>query len=339
LAAGLWVAPSGAAQSAGSVSSVRTVQAALTATQARALSVHVNQKVIVVLKNQLSNAPASSKFITTRRHAEAALQSPVLSELRLTKSRAIHSYTVINAISATVSVGERARLASNPAVAKVIPDQIIHLAPIAQAPSNAPVISHALGTAPVPGTCSTNPSSPALEPQAISDIHADSSNPTAQTARSLGITGAGVTVAFIADGLDTANADFQRNPAYASAGSTAGSPVFVDYKDFSGEGTAVPTGGGEAFLDASSIAAQGNQTYDVSNYSALPLNQQCYIKIEGVAPGANLVGLDIFGAEDAGFNSSFIQAIDYAVSDHVNVLNESLGNNYYPDAQASGWPL
>jgi hypothetical protein len=335
LAAGLWVAPSGAAQSAGSVSSVRTVQAALTATQARALSVHVNQKIIVVLKNQLSNAPASSKFITTRRHAEAALQSPVLSELHLSKSRAIHSYTVINAISATVSVGERARLASNPAVAKVIPDQIIHLAPIAQAPSNAPVNSHALGTTPVPGTCSTNPSSPALEPQAISDIHADSSNPTAQTARSLGITGAGVTVAFIADGLDTANADFQRNPAYASAASTAGSPVFVDYKDFSGEGTAVPTGGGEAFLDASSIAAQGNQTYDVSNYSALPLNQQCYIKIEGVAPGASLVGLDIFGAEDAGFNSSFIQAIDYAVSDHVNVLNESLGNNYYPDAQAS----
>ena len=30
--------------------------------------------------------------------------------------------------------------------------------------------------------------------------------------------------------------------------------------------------------------------------------------IAGVAPGANLVALDIFGAEDAGYNSSFIQA-------------------------------
>ena len=78
-----------------------------------------------------------------------------------------------------------------------------------------------------------------------------------------------------------------------------------------------------------SIAAQGNNVYNVSNYSDLPLNRPCYIRIVGVAPGASLVGLDIFGAEDAGFSSSFIQAIDYAVSvDHVNVLNESLGNNF-----------
>ena len=152
-------------------------------------------------------------------------------------------------------------------------------------------------------------------------------SPSAQTARSLGITGKGVTVAFIADGLDTNNTDFIRPD---------GHHVFVDYKDFSGEGTSVPTGGGEAFLDASSIAAQGRQVYDISQYSALALNRPCDIRVEGVAPGASLVGLDIFGAEDAGFNSEFIQAIDYAVSvDHVNVLNESLGNNYYPDDQAS----
>ncbi len=68
----------------------------------------------------------------------------------------------------------------------------------------------------------------ALEPQALQAIHAASQNPNAKTAQSLGITGAGVTVAFIADGLDINNADFIRPD---------GSPVFVDYKDFSGEGT------------------------------------------------------------------------------------------------------
>ena len=334
LAAGLWVVPAQAAQSVGSVHSTRPVQVPLSSAQARALSLHVNQKVIVVLKNQLPGVPASSRYVAARRRDESSLQSPVLGELSLTKARAVHSYTTINAIAATVSAGERTRLESNPAVAEGVPDQIIHLAPIPQAPTTTGT-NTAAGQTPVPGTCSNNPSAPILEPQALTAIHADSSDPNAKTARSLGMTGAGVTVAFIADGLDTANADFLRNPLYATASSPAGSPVFVDYKDFSGEGTAVPTGGGEAFLDASSIAAQGNQTYDISNYSALPLNQQCYIKIEGVAPGANVVGLDIFGAEDAGFNSSFLQAIDYAVTDHVNVLNESLGNNFYPDDQAS----
>ncbi len=111
--------------------------------------------------------------------------------------------------------------------------------------------------------------------------------------------------------------------------------MFVDYKDFSGEGTACPTGGEEAFGDASSIAAQGREVYDVATTAALPSPAMQHPH-RGRRPGASLVGLDIFGAEDAGFNSSFLQAIDYAVAiDHVNVLNESLGNNYYPDDQAS----
>ncbi len=166
-----------------------------------------------------------------------------------------------------------------------------------------------------------------LNPQALETIHADSDQSGAQTARSLGFTGAGVTVGFIADGLDINNPDFIR---------ANGQHVFVDYKDFSGEGTNVPTGGEEAFGDASSIAAQGREVYNVAGYGPHAVTGACNIRVEGVAPGASLVGLDIFGAEDAGYNSSFLQAIDYAVAtDHVNVLNESLGNNYYPDDEAS----
>ena len=54
-----------------------------------------------------------------------------------------------------------------------------------------------------------------------------------------------------------------------------------------------------------------------------------------MAPGASLVALDFSGSGDAGFVSSVIQAINYAVTvDHVNVISESLGNNYYPDDAA-----
>ena len=41
--------------------------------------------------------------------------------------------------------------------------------------------------------------------------------------------------------------------------------MIAGYEDFSGDGTARRTDGGEAFLDASSIAAQGNAVYDLSS--------------------------------------------------------------------------
>jgi hypothetical protein len=315
-AAGLWSASIATAQQASSGG-----QAPLTSAQARSLSTHVAQKVIVVFKNQVTADPASRSQVRSRHSAEAKYQQPVVNELRETKARNVHAYTTINAVAATVSPGERARLAANPDVAKVVPDQIIHLA----TPTIATPSSSATRT-PVPGTCSTDPNKPELSPQALSLIHADSTAPNARTVRSLGIDGSGVTVAYIADGVDTNNPDFVR---------PGGKHVFTDYEDFTGTGTSAPTGGGEAFIDSSSIAAQGNESYDISNYSALPLSKPCYVKVEGVAPGANLVGLIAFTGE-SGFNSTILQAIDYAVSvDHVNVLNESFGSNPFPDDTAS----
>ncbi len=322
LAAGQWAASTASAQPKAS-----SGLAPLTSSQAAALSTNVTKKVIVVFRNQVTRDPASRGLVQARRRVETQDQHPILSELSETKARNVHSYTLVNAVAATVSPGEEARLRADPAVAEVVPDQIIRLASPFDASRTSRHGSTPAGRTPPPGTCPAPGAPPLLEPQALQAIGADSTDPNAITARSLGIDGSGVTVAFIADGLDVNDPDFIRPD---------GTPVFVDYKDFSGEGTSVPTGGGEAFLDASSIAAQGNEVYDVSNYSSLPLNRPCDIRVEGVAPGASLVGLDIFGAGDAGFNSSFLQAIDYAVSvDHVNVLNESLGNNYYPDDQAS----
>ncbi|HXR41944.1 MAG TPA: S8 family serine peptidase [Acidothermaceae bacterium] len=134
-----------------------------------------------------------------------------------------------------------------------------------------------------------------------------------------------MTVAFLADGLDINNPDFIR---------ADGSHVFIDYQDFSGEGPNAPTPAGEAFGDASSIAAQGRQVYDLSTFvnPAHPLPPGCNIRVLGMAPDASLVGLKVFPAGGFAFNSAIMQALDWAVThDHADVINESFGSNQFPD--------
>jgi hypothetical protein len=316
-----------AAPAAPAVLTARSAQAPLTRALAAQLAKNVNQHVIVIMKTQFPAAQVGTRAQAARSAAAVSSQAALRSELTQVHASHVRSYSLVNAMAATVSAGEVARLKANPAVGKVIPDVIIHGARPGQAPVTSAKAGPSTALTPhvIPNACGKN-GKVLLDPEGLATTHTASDNPHAKTARSLGITGAGVKVAWIADGIDPNNVNFLRDP------SNPGSTAFADYQDFTGDGPGVATSGDEAFLDANTIAGQGKVTYDVSHFSAQPDPAACNIRIEGVAPGASLVGLDVFGSNEDTTESNFLQAINYAVAtDHVDVINESFGSNPFPD--------
>jgi len=263
-------------------------------------------------------------------NAGCPAQAPVLAQLQAAGAAVISTTTLVDTITARMTPAEAQALSNFPGVSQVVPDVVLsspihHPATRETAPPGQGGPSGKPAHAPALQACGTQ-ATPELDPEALQAINA----PQAQA---LGFNGAGVTVAYMAGGIDTTIPDFQRNPAYG----TGGAPVITQY-DFSGEGTNVPSGdaAGESFLDASSIAAQGNTAYNLAQYVASPQAARlpasgCWIKIVGAAPGANIMGLKVFAQNNDTTESGFLQAIQYAVQHGVKVINQSFGANNFPD--------
>ena len=289
---------------------------------------------IVILRDQLPYVPPTRRAMGARTMSIAESQRAVVSHLQQMRARKVTTFSTINAFATRLSATESAQLLSaHPEVQAIVPDRVIRAPRNAESAKSAAVTSAAGATAnsaATSGLCGT------LEPEALQLTHTaflNSSTAQAQTVidgKGQPVTGKGVKVAFLADGLDPNIAGFIRPD---------GSHVFIDYQDFSGDPAGTPTAGGEAFGDASSIAAQDDSagkllTYDISTFvnAAHPLPSPCNIHIRGMAPGASLVGLKVFSNLGYTTTSGFVQAIEYAVvHDDVDVINESFGANPFPD--------
>ncbi len=290
-------------------------------------------KVIVLLADRPAGISGRS---IARSQLVSSEQSPIATLLRAHGAKDVTVGHAIPYVIARVSAGQRKALASNPLVTAVQADGPLTLAapsstgaqagkPSAKQPdlgaSNSPT-----GTGPS-SVCGTA-AKPESDPEAVNVINATPAN-------KLGYDGAGVTVAYMAGGIDTTIPDFQRNPAYASSGFSSGGDPVVSSVNFAGDPTADQGGDAsvESFLDASSIAAQGNTVYNLDDYisSTHSLPSPCDITVTGAAPGAKVMGLEVFANDYDTTESNFIQAIDYAVANGVKVINESFGSNNFPD--------
>jgi Subtilase family len=300
------------------------VPSPLTPADVARLAGNATERSIVILRDQHADLPARGATAAARARSVDGDQAPLRSELSLVHARDVRGFRVVNAIAATISKAESDRLRANPAVRAVVPDLAVPAPAAAPAPDAAAGPGAAPSAAELQQLCPPDPAVPLLEPEALQLMNVEFQRGTTLPAAHDLADGSGVKVAFIADGVNPNNPDLTRN----------GASIFADYQDFTGEGTNGVTAGAEAFGDAASIAAQGNQVYDLSRFvnAAHPLPAGCNIRIEGVAPGASLVGLKVFANTAATFVSHFIQAIDWAVTvDHVDVINESFGANLYPD--------
>ena len=239
-----------------------TLPAAGSAATATTLSASAPEHVVVLLKDQYANLPASSSSIAARVQATDAAQAPLIAKAKHDGGTAIRALHVANAFAVTISTAGAADLAADPAVASVVADRQVAATPAATptAPAPAKLASPQIVAptrAPASSTvCPSNPSKPLLEPEALQATHTAFSNNSTPSAQQIA-TGKGVTVAFLADGLDPNNPDFIR---------ADGTHVFIDYQDFSGEGPNAVTGGAEAFGDAEfdrGARSQGVRPVDV----------------------------------------------------------------------------
>jgi hypothetical protein len=297
-------------------------------------------KVIVVMKQQQAglNLRTQASQLVAAAHAD---QAPVVASIRSHGGTGVTQLAAPDAVAATVSAAEVARLRGNPAVAEIVPDAKIQVSQVhteATPPAAAaaghvavragggrqhgqghsPAAIPALRTHVIPASC---PSRPVQEPEAVADIHASNGNPNAPDEANSIATGKGVIIANEGMNALAGDPDLQR---------ADGSHVVINAPDYTAD-----QGNDETFEDAASVGAQGLLTFQYSK--ALPFSDVspgCTFTIKGDAPDAALVDLTQIDTPILNL-SQVIAGIDQTVTTvHADVISESFGSTSLPGSKS-----
>jgi len=279
--------------------------------------------VIVVLKTQHSNMNerTHARALKVATHSE---QAPVVAAINAAGGTHVLQLTEPNEVAATLSASAVASLRTNPAVASVIPDPQIDVAPNDSLTQSAAPASQSQSQSnnAAAGQCpfNPNPSQPLVEGESLTQVNA---TPAAMSIAD----GTGVVVAN--EGVD----ELAGNPNFIRPDGTA---VVLNAPDPTADDS-----NDEFYGDASSIAAQGTVVYQYSGAlpnATDPIPPNCTFVIRGDAPGASL--LDLSMTPFSGTTQSLAQVeagMDAAVTGGADVISESFGSNYVPGAAAQSF--
>src|SRR6202161_2737725 len=154
----------------------------LSPSQVKTRSSGKRERVVVVFGDQLTNLPANQAHRHARESTAAAMQAPLVAQLKQVKATHITALSLLNAVAATMPAAEAQALSHTQGVKEVVPDGTII---IGDATSTTPTVSasqvrkSALPESAADGQqlCSTSAGKPLVEPEALTSIHDASNNP------------------------------------------------------------------------------------------------------------------------------------------------------------------
>jgi hypothetical protein len=312
-------------QAAGSAGQSRVAApsfARLSASQVRVSSAGKRERMVVVFDDQLTNLPANLSHRHARAATAAAMQAPLVAQLRQVGATNITSLSLLNAVAATMPAAEATALSHTAGVKAVVPDGTIIIGDGASNTKTVAASQVLQSAAAGQQICSSSPSSPLLEPEALTSIHDASANPNDPNEAASIATGKGVLIGNV-------NADtLAGNPNLIRPN---GQHVIIDAPNPNQN-----TFDDEFNGDVSTMAAQGTVVY---HYAAqLPFSNvpaKCTFIIKGDATGASLITTGFFTDTNSlgqvvAPESQVIAGLQQAVSEGVDVVSESYGFRQLP---------
>ena len=237
--------------------------------------------------------------------------------------RVLGAATVPDVLVMRLTAAQARTLSFNPAVRQVLPNVAIPGPSVPRATLAHAAAAHVVAAKAPCGTAK----SPELDPEGLTAIDGTPADRS-------GGDGQGVKVAFLADGLDPTNTDLSATPRSPRRLGDAGPRRRVGQT--SREWPERDTDGAEAFGDAASIAAQGNEVYDLSAVvgAATRCTRAATCASRATHPGepARAQRLRLLRRR-AGHD--IVQAVNYAVAHGAKVINESFGFNDSPSSPST----